>query len=435
MDFFYYVCLTIVTLSLSYYIFMLFQVCMSFISTKRSKNKSMCIDTDGLRTSANVMPLTIIVPVITSDPIDIEWVQGLFSLGYPEYEVVILCDSRRNDSHETMLKTFSLVQVEGSIRKSIRMRRFRGLYQSGTHPNLRYVDKAYTGLSDMINCGVNVSQYPLVTILEHGMTLENDALLKLGYEFLTRSDTVISSGVVRNTGFRRDRRLRRARYRDGVVIAKGHAELMLPNIYATLSSGHGTLAIYSKSAVIGCGGFTIDHKSTHMDISFKLLRYHKAGRRHCRVTTNNTVVGNMAGMGDTLPTSWIRWQSGLRACLTGYKGMTLNPRYGFLGLLTIPYLWIFELLLVYTEILGYVLVPALALSGLIPIELLYRFLMIIPLQMVIGLTALIAEQTANPGYIGAGNRVKLMWTALTYPLGVHQYSLVVRGFMRMKQAE
>ena len=60
-----------------------------------------------------------------------------------------------------------------------------------------------------------------------------------------------------------------------------------------------------------------------------------------------------------------RWQIGLMDSLFRYKGLFLNPKYGIIGILGVPYFWIFEMLGPVIETLGYIFIPLSYVLGLL----------------------------------------------------------------------
>ena len=58
-----------------------------------------------------------------------------------------------------------------------------------------------------------------------------------------------------------------------------------------------------------------------------------------------------------------RWQNGLFEVLWRNRDMPFNPRYGRIGWVAIPYLWVFELLAPVIELIGYTTMVVAALLG------------------------------------------------------------------------
>jgi hypothetical protein len=48
------------------------------------------------------------------------------------------------------------------------------------------------------------------------------------------------------------------------------------------------------------------------------------------------------------------WDSAIAECLLKFKGMLFNPRYGRLGLVTLPLLWVTEIIGPFLETFGYI---------------------------------------------------------------------------------
>ena len=76
-----------------------------------------------------------------------------------------------------------------------------------------------------------------------------------------------------------------------------------------------------------------------------------------------------------------RWQVGLLDTLIHHAGMTLNPKYGTVGMLSFPYNWLFELLGAVVELLGYFIIPFSLLLGELNI---YFFLIYLLITVTVG---------------------------------------------------
>lgn len=60
-----------------------------------------------------------------------------------------------------------------------------------------------------------------------------------------------------------------------------------------------------------------------------------------------------------------RWQIGLFDTLLTYRSMLFNPKYGTIGMISLPYYWIFELVGPVIEFMGYIFIPLSYLFGLL----------------------------------------------------------------------
>ena len=71
-----------------------------------------------------------------------------------------------------------------------------------------------------------------------------------------------------------------------------------------------------------------------------------------------------------------RWHRGLWETLWAYRGMLLRPRYGRIGMVALPYYWLFELLAPLLEAFGIIVVPVALLLGVINIPFALMFLLL-----------------------------------------------------------
>jgi cellulose synthase/poly-beta-1,6-N-acetylglucosamine synthase-like glycosyltransferase len=116
-----------------------------------------------------------------------------------------------------------------------------------------------------------------------------------------------------------------------------------------------------------------------------------------------------------------RWQRGLWEALWLHRGMLFRPRYGRLGTLSLPFLWLFEAISPFVEMLGYFLVPTSILAGALQLEMAVLFL---PLAMAYG--ALLSEMAVGVEmlllnrYSTLGERTTLLLASLIEVVGYRQ---------------
>jgi hypothetical protein len=71
-----------------------------------------------------------------------------------------------------------------------------------------------------------------------------------------------------------------------------------------------------------------------------------------------------------------RWHRGIAEILRKHRGMILNPRYGRIGLLALPYYVLFELLAPFVELVALVLLPLGLCADAIDLAFAWRFLLV-----------------------------------------------------------
>ncbi len=90
-----------------------------------------------------------------------------------------------------------------------------------------------------------------------------------------------------------------------------------------------------------------------------------------------------------------RWHRGLWETLWAYRGMLLRPRYGRIGLLALPYYWLFELFAPLLELFGIVLVPLGLVLGVVNVPYAALFLLLAyGYAVLVTLSALLVDEWA-----------------------------------------
>jgi cellulose synthase/poly-beta-1,6-N-acetylglucosamine synthase-like glycosyltransferase len=88
-----------------------------------------------------------------------------------------------------------------------------------------------------------------------------------------------------------------------------------------------------------------------------------------------------------------RWHRGLWETLWAYRGMLLRPRYGRVGLVALPYYWVFELFAPLLELFGIIIVPLALVLGVVNIPYAVLFLALAyGLAILVTLSAMAAEE-------------------------------------------
>jgi cellulose synthase/poly-beta-1,6-N-acetylglucosamine synthase-like glycosyltransferase len=123
-----------------------------------------------------------------------------------------------------------------------------------------------------------------------------------------------------------------------------------------------------------------------------------------------------------------RWQRGLAEALWRHRALMLNPRYGVLGLLAMPYFVIFELLGPPLALSGYLLVPLAWAFGWLSFGFLLSFFVVaVLLGQLLSISALALEEFSFRRHPEGREILRMLWYAGIENLGYRQLSDVWRG--------
>lgn len=380
------------------------------------------------------MPISILVPAYDEGETIVDSVRSLISLGYPQTEIIVINDGSKDDTMINLIDAFHLIEVSPVIRKQIETMPVKGVYYSTVMDNLVVVDKENGGKADALNCGINVSRYPLFAAIDADSVLEADSLIRVVRPFIEDPERVVACGGI-------------VRVANGCVINKGNLEsVTLPKkpiaIFQVIEylraflSGRvgwsaiggllivsGAFGIFKKSAVLEVGGYRVGTVGEDMDLILKLHEHGIKNNKGYRIIFIPDPVCWTQVPEDikSLRNQRIRWHVGLMDCLINHRRMIFNPHYGAAGMFALPYQVLFEFLGPAIEIIGYIFVVASFLFNILSSEYLILFLAIsIGFGILLSLGAILSEEYAYRRYKSVGDFLKMVLFGILENFGYRQ---------------
>jgi cellulose synthase/poly-beta-1,6-N-acetylglucosamine synthase-like glycosyltransferase len=138
----------------------------------------------------------------------------------------------------------------------------------------------------------------------------------------------------------------------------------------------GAFSMFEKQTVIDVGGFEVDNVCEDMEIIVRIHKRRLLDKKPyaIRFITDPICWTEVPETLKQLAGQRRRWHLGLIQTMIKYRGMIFNPRYGKIGLLTMPYYFFAEMLSPLIEVLGYVAMVGAYSFGLINSNLFFLFL-------------------------------------------------------------
>jgi len=379
------------------------------------------------------LPVSILVPTYNEEKTIAASVRSFLALHYPQFEVIVVVDGPKDRTLEVLKEAFGLVQVEWVFRRALPTKPIRGVYRSLFHPNLLVVDKENGGKADALNAGLNFARYPLFCAVDADSLLDPQALLRASRLFLEDERVLAVGGTVRP--------LNGARVREGIVeelhLPPGFLEKMQVIEYAraffmgragwsamdALLIISGAFGLFRRAEALRVGGYRTDTVGEDMELVVRLHRRAREEGRDYRIlyTPDPICYTEVPSDWTTLRRQRNRWHRGLWEVLLAHRAMLFNPRYGRLGLLAMPYFLLFEALGPVVEGLGYLLLPAFYLLGMLNLDFALLFLLlalgygVLLSQLAIGMEALLLKR-----YPRLWDRVALLFLSVAEVLGYRQ---------------
>jgi cellulose synthase/poly-beta-1,6-N-acetylglucosamine synthase-like glycosyltransferase len=378
-------------------------------------------------------PISILVPAFNERLTLVATIRSLLTLRYPEFEIVVVNDGSTDDTFELVRQTFNLYPVPTATRVRLATKAVRGTYRSLDHPGLVVIDKENGGKSDSLNAGINTSSYPLFCCMDADSVLEPDALLRVARAFKEDDRVVCAGGIIRvlNGAVVEDGRVTHVRTPSRPLVLcqaieyirgflTGRTPLGQLDALLIVSSAFG---LFRKHAVVEAGGYHTGTVCEDMEIIVRLQRWgHEKGNGARIIFVPDPVCWTQ------VPSDWRsllrqrdRWQRGLLESLWRHRRMFMNPRYGKVGLVGMPFYVIFEAFGPIFELLGYVAMLLLwAFGRLNPGIALLFFVLAVLNGIILSVTALVLDDLLFKRYERTRDLLKMIGAAFIEYCGFRQ---------------
>jgi cellulose synthase/poly-beta-1,6-N-acetylglucosamine synthase-like glycosyltransferase len=299
--------------------------------------------------------VSIVVPAYNEQLTIVDSIHALLALDYHPRELVIVNDGSADDTLALLQRTFQMVAAPVAFDQPLRSAPVRGIYRSVSHPEVVVVDKANgKSKSDAVNAGINAASGVLVLVIDADTVLEPDALSRAVLPFL-EDPTTIASGA--GVGIANGSRIEDGRI-TGIALPRSWfarfqiVEYMRAFLLFRLACAaqnavviiSGAFGLFRRDAVIAVGGYDQAAIGEDMDLTIRLQRHFRARREPIRIAYDPNPLAWTQAPEDwrSLRSQRYRWRRGLLQSLWRYRGMIGNPRFGTVGLGSLPYVAFFE---------------------------------------------------------------------------------------------
>jgi len=334
-------------------------------------------------------PITLIVPAHNEESSIRIGVRNLLELDYPELQVIVVNDGSEDRTLEEMREEFRLRPVRSVYVTEMKSAPVRALYRSSVDPRLLVVDKEPGGSkADAVNAGLNAATSPYVCIVDADSVLERDALLRIMLPILADPERVVAvGGIIRvlNGSEIAKGQLRRVRLPRKSIEVIQVIEYLRAFLIGREAWGQGNMlmiisgafGVFRADLVRAVGGYRPNAIGEDFDLVARMHRHLREKKADYRIhfvpdpMCWTEVPSDLKSLGRQRA----RWQKGLLDVLWLTRGMLFRPRYGRIGFLALPYLWVFEFAAPVIEILGIVTIVLAAALGVLSRTFFLQFLL------------------------------------------------------------
>jgi cellulose synthase/poly-beta-1,6-N-acetylglucosamine synthase-like glycosyltransferase len=413
----------------------------SFVAIVRYLRRDLFSDFRAIIQSEFSTPISVLAPAYNEEATITESVHSLLKLNYSTMEVIVINDGGGDRTLDTMIREFGLRKSHQVYIRKIKTKPVRGIYVSDRPElkNLIVVDKENGGKADALNVGINISHYPLFCAIDADSILEDNALLKVAKPFLEDERVIAVGGIVRIAN---GCEIERGRVKTVRLSKKRLPIFQVVEYFRAFLSGRmgwsainglliisGAFGLFRKDVVLACGGYKHDTVGEDMELVARMHRYMYEHRLPYRVVfVPDPVCWTEAPETlKILSRQRNRWHRGLVDTISIHRSMMFNPRFGVIGLFSMPYYFLFELLGPVIETLGYVFVVFSFFFGSVNLQVLVLFFVVaIVYGMLFSVGAVLLEEISFHRYPRARDLFKLIIYAVLENFGYRQLTVLWR---------
>ena len=397
--------------------------------------------------SRSAPPITIIVPAYNEANTIRESVMALLALQYPDLRIIVVNDGSPDNTAQTMIDKFKLVETY-LVRDigTIKHKPIRQIYRSEIYPSLLFIDKENGKKADAINVGLTCVRTPLFCVIDADSLLESTALLGVVRPFVETSDNVIAVGgtvgIVNGCTVKNGQvidyklpknflaRLQVVEYIRAFLMAR-----LAASRKGSLAIISGAFGVFRRDIAVAVGGYDTTTVGEDMELVLKMHRHMLETNTPYAVRYVPEPVCWTEAPEDLkfLSNQRTRWQRGALECLSRHKSMIFNPKYGRLGMVTLPTFILTELISPIAEIFGYILMVIFVALGWLDIRFFIAITAIIfTYGVLISTFSLLLEQDEIERFSRPRDIVSVLLTAIIENFGFRQLCSIwrIRGLFQ-----
>lgn len=424
--------------------FLLFLV--SYNGIKKYKKQSNLNNYLKIYQSKLTPPISLLVPAYNEEDTIIKNINSFLSqFNYPEYEVIIINDGSKDTTLEKILNTYDCRLENFPYKKNLKTKNIKNIYISNKDSRLKIIDKENGGKADALNAGINICKYPYFGSIDADTLLEKDSYLKVMVPVIGNPNNVIATGGivgVINGCKVNENKIEEIRYPKNILAGFQVVEYLRAFLFGryawtrlnALPLISGAFGLFKKEAILKINGYSSKQTMTStvgedMDLVIRLHKYYLENKLDYQIIfvpdplSWTQVPENL----NTLGNQRARWHRGLMETFSQNNTMLFNKNYGKIGILVLPYYFIFEMLAPLIELIGYIVFPYLYFNQQISLDIFIVFFMVsVVFGVFISMLAVFLELLTFNRYKNFKDLIKLLIFSILENIGYRQLTMIFR---------
>jgi cellulose synthase/poly-beta-1,6-N-acetylglucosamine synthase-like glycosyltransferase/peptidoglycan/xylan/chitin deacetylase (PgdA/CDA1 family)/spore germination protein YaaH len=285
---------------------------LAFIGALAFAQKVRALRRERLRAGEDYQPsVSIIVPAYNEERVITRTIESLLASRYPQFEIIVVDDGSPDRTSEVVCENFR------------------------DEPRVRLFTKPNGGKAEALNYGLRYATGEVVITLDADTLFMPDTVGALAHRFYDKRMGAVSGNTKVGNRINIVTRWQALEYITSQNLDR-RAFASLNGI--TVVSG--AVGAWRRDVIEQAGGFSSDTLAEDQDLTIRVRRLgYKIGYEEAAVgwTEAPESVG-------TLARQRFRWSYGTLQCMWKHGDALFRPRYGVLGTLSMPNVWIFQIL-------------------------------------------------------------------------------------------
>lgn len=418
-------------LIVSYVMLLVFAYKYSF-RYRQWSNKYIC---NMVQSSPFVPGISVVAPAYNEEKTIVDNVRSLLKMDYPNFDVCIVNDGSKDRTLELLIETFEMVEVPFEYVEHVHSAPFKRLFKSinPAYARLMVVDKVNGGTkADAVNAGLNVISNPYFINTDVDCILSRDAMYQCIFPVIQNRHIIavsgtmsMSNGASMSNGEIVDLRpssrpiplFQDLEYKRSFLVGKmGWSRI---NAMNNVSGGYG---LFSTEVVVNAGGYSSTSFAEDMDMLTRMIAYCCDFNRPYRVVQipHNCCWTEGPSNIKMLYRQRTRWGRGLIQLMWEHRRLLFNRKYKRLGLISMPYTFLFEFLAPIIETVGLGMTVYLAFTGGISwFSFFVTFLAIYAFSYMLSTFVMFYDYILGSSYTSRMSYLKLLLAAAFEPIIYH----------------
>ncbi len=258
------------------------------------------------------IPVSVIIPAYNEEKVIAATVARILASDYRDLEVLVIDDGSHDRTSEVVKESF------------------------GSVPNVTLITIPNCGKARALNLGLERAHGDVIVALDADTQFNHDTISRLVRWFVDPQVGAVAGNAKVGNRFNMITRWQALEY----VVAQNLERRALAAL-GTLTVIPGAVGAWRRKMLLDLGGYPTDTLAEDQDLTINLQR---AGY-HVRFDSSAVAWTEAPSSFRTLAKQRFRWAYGTLQCLWKYRDMTFNKRYGALGLIALPQVWMFQIIL------------------------------------------------------------------------------------------